>query len=149
MWTMFKVFIEFVTVLFLFYVLIFWTWAMWDLSSPTRDGTFASCSGRRSLNHWTARAVSFDYSCHSLLCTTSFSWALGLSWSFQLHRDPSSKLCSWDFLILFCSSILRQFSFHPLHCPDPLYFDLTPSSFSLVWVVVLQSSEAHKLFQFL
>ena len=90
-----------------------------------------------------------DYSCHPLLCKTSFSWALGLSSSFQLHRDPSSKLCSWDFLTLFYPSILRQFSFHPLHCPDPLYFDLTPSRFSLVWVVVLQSSEAHKLFQFL
>ena len=48
MWTTLKVFIEFVTILFLFYVLIFWTWAMWDLSSPTRDGTFASCSGRQS-----------------------------------------------------------------------------------------------------
>ena len=71
------------------------------------------------VNHWTARAVSC-----SLLCKASFSWALGFNWSFQLYRDPSSKLCSWDPLILFCSSILSQFSFHPLHCPDPVYFDL-------------------------
>ena len=37
MWTIFKVFIEFVTILFLFYVLFFWPGGMWDFSSPTRD----------------------------------------------------------------------------------------------------------------
>ena len=30
---------------------------MWDLSSPTGDGTRTPCIGRRSLNHWTAREV--------------------------------------------------------------------------------------------
>ena len=39
MWTIFKVFIEFVTILLLFYVLVFWQRGMWDLSSPTRDQT--------------------------------------------------------------------------------------------------------------
>ena len=34
MWTIFKVFIDFATILFLFYVLCFWPWGMWDLSSP-------------------------------------------------------------------------------------------------------------------
>ena len=34
MWTIFKVFIEFVTILLLFYVLVFWPRGMWDLSSP-------------------------------------------------------------------------------------------------------------------
>ena len=33
----FKVFIECVTTLFLFYVLVFWPQGMWDLCSPTRD----------------------------------------------------------------------------------------------------------------
>ena len=37
MWTIFEVFIEFVTILFLFYVLFFWLGDMWDFSSPTRD----------------------------------------------------------------------------------------------------------------
>ena len=37
MWTIFKVFIEFVTILLLFYVLVFWPRGTWDLSSPTRD----------------------------------------------------------------------------------------------------------------
>ena len=55
MWTIFKVFIEFVTILFLFYVLVFWPQIMWDLSSSTRDQTFTHCIGRRSLKKWTTR----------------------------------------------------------------------------------------------
>ena len=56
MWTIFKVFIEFVTILLLFYVLFFfWFRGMWDLSSPTRDQTQTPCIGRRSLNYWTTR----------------------------------------------------------------------------------------------
>ena len=34
MWTIFKVFIEFVTILLLFYVLVFWPWGMWDQTPP-------------------------------------------------------------------------------------------------------------------
>ena len=37
MWTIFKVFIEFVTILLLFNVLVFWPGGMWDLSFPTRE----------------------------------------------------------------------------------------------------------------
>ena len=37
MWIIFKVFIEFITILLLFYVLSFWLRVMWNLSSPTRD----------------------------------------------------------------------------------------------------------------
>ena len=35
MWTIFKVFIEFITILLMFYVLLFFFWpqGMWDLSS--------------------------------------------------------------------------------------------------------------------
>ena len=42
---------------FLFYVLVFWPWGMWDLSSPTTDQTHTPCIGRRSLNHWFTREV--------------------------------------------------------------------------------------------
>ena len=52
----FKIFL-FVTILFLFYVLVFWPGGMWDLRSLTRDGTHTPCIGRQSLNHWTARDV--------------------------------------------------------------------------------------------
>ena len=37
MWTIFKVFIEFVTILLLFNILAFWPQRMWDPSSPNRD----------------------------------------------------------------------------------------------------------------
>ena len=57
MQTIFKVFFEFVTILFLFYALVFWPCGMWDLSSLTRDLTCTPCIGRRSLNHWTVREV--------------------------------------------------------------------------------------------
>ena len=35
--TIIKVFIEFVTILLLIYILVFWPRAMWDLSYPIRD----------------------------------------------------------------------------------------------------------------
>ena len=57
MWTIFKVFIEFVTICLLFYVLVFWPQGMWDPSSAIRDWTRTHCIGRRSLNHWTTREV--------------------------------------------------------------------------------------------
>ena len=62
MWTLFNIFIEFVTILLLFfYVLVFWPRGMWDLSSPTRDRTHTRCIGRWSPNHWTAREVPVDF----------------------------------------------------------------------------------------
>ena len=39
MWTIFKVFIESVTIVLLFYVLVFWPQGMWNLSFMTRDRT--------------------------------------------------------------------------------------------------------------
>ena len=57
MWSIFKVFIKFVTMLLLLYVLVFWPWLMWNLSSLTKDWTCTPCIGKRSLNHWAAREV--------------------------------------------------------------------------------------------
>ena len=60
MWTIFKVFIEFVTIFLLFYVfcfLVFLLWGMRNLSSQTRDWTHIPYFGRRSLNHWTTGEV--------------------------------------------------------------------------------------------
>ena len=45
-WTVFKVFIEFVTVLLLCHVLVFGPGAMWNLSSLLRDRICAPCFGR-------------------------------------------------------------------------------------------------------
>ena len=57
--TIFKVFTEFVITLFLFYLLVFWSQGIWDLSSPTRDQlrSHTPCIGRQSRNHWTTREV--------------------------------------------------------------------------------------------
>ena len=55
MWTIFKVLIEFVTILFVFW--FFGHKAMRDPNSLTRNQTHTSCIVRRSLNHWTAREV--------------------------------------------------------------------------------------------
>ena len=60
MWDIFKVFIEFFTILLLLYVLVFWPWGMWDLSAPTSDQIHTAYIGRQSLNHWTAREVPND-----------------------------------------------------------------------------------------
>ena len=57
MQTTFKVFIEFVTILLLFYVLALWPRGTGDLSSATRDRTRTALIERRSRNHWTAREV--------------------------------------------------------------------------------------------
>ena len=57
MWIIFKSFIEWVTILLLFYVLVFWPRGVWNLSSRTRDGTHTSWIERQSLNHWTTREV--------------------------------------------------------------------------------------------
>ena len=45
----FKSLYEFVTILLLFSVLVFWTQGMWDLRSLTRDQTQAPC--RESVAH--------------------------------------------------------------------------------------------------
>ena len=43
-----------VTILLLFYVLVFLPWGMWDLSSLTRDWTCTPSLEGEVLNHWTA-----------------------------------------------------------------------------------------------
>ena len=53
MWTVFKVFIEFAVILFMFW--FFGHEACGHLSSRSRDWTHTSCSGRWSLNHWTTK----------------------------------------------------------------------------------------------
>ena len=44
MWTIFKVFIEFITRLLPFHGLAFWPQGMWDLHFPTRDWAYILCS---------------------------------------------------------------------------------------------------------
>ena len=67
MWTIFKVFIEFITITSLFYILVFWAQGMWDLSSMTRNWTHSPSIERWNLKHWTTREVPwFDLLRHFL-----------------------------------------------------------------------------------
>ena len=59
-WTILKIIIEFVTILFLFYVLVCWPQVMWELSTLTRDWTCTPCIGKWCCNHWTPREVPAD-----------------------------------------------------------------------------------------
>ena len=62
MWPTFKLFIDFVTVLFLFYVLVSWLRGMWDLSSLTRDQTCTPC-------HWEAQSYPLDHEGSPFICS--------------------------------------------------------------------------------
>ena len=65
MWPIFKAFMEFATILLLFYVLgfffFFWPWGMWYLSSLIRDQTHTPCMRRQSFKHWTTREVQHQF----------------------------------------------------------------------------------------
>ena len=115
MWALLKVFIEFVTVLILFYVLIFWAWGMWNLSSLTRSWTHLvpptttphsppPCIGRWSLNHWsTKEVVLFSQEAflldHQIIFSPDFP---------PITLDSSLRLiCS---LLFLCLSVKSQFS---------------------------------------
>ena len=74
LWTIFKVFIKFSTVLFLFYILVFWPQGMWDLGSPARDWTCTPCIGRWSLNHQTAREVSYPYTLYMVFIHRMYTY---------------------------------------------------------------------------
>ena len=65
----FKVFIEFVTPLLLFFALVFLAERQWDLSFWTRDRTPTSCIGRQSLHSWTTSKVSTNIFLIQLYCS--------------------------------------------------------------------------------
>ena len=106
-----KSFIEFVTILLLFYVLVFWPWGMWDLNSLTRDPTRTPCIGRRSLNHWTAREVpppTFEL-CHPLgysPCLYDWSFAPAILRSSSWERERGGL---WPWSSFWLRSCTRHF----------------------------------------
>ena len=121
MWTIFKVFTEFVTILLLFYVLGLWPGAMWDLSSPTRDRTRTPCIGRQSLNHWTTREVP---NCFFWFATSQSKRSFGLK---QIPFSSETTHCS-------C-----YLSACPLLCP--------PSVLSLARTLIFSSLDICKRLQ--
>ena len=118
MQTIFKVFIEFVTVLLL--LLMFWFFTVrhvWDLSSPTRDQTQTPCIGRQSFNHCSARKVpqcSFAFSPFTKKKMRYLSQNIRLgklccskSSNHVLMRNINSGFASFAFLVL-CSIIFKR-----------------------------------------
>ena len=106
MWAIFKVFIESVTILFLFYVLVFWLWSMWDFSSSTRDWTPTPCIGRWSANHWTTREVPIMLVLMQRVCHES---ALPFSNFYQMwlkQINHITLICVWTDSFLFIWSFL-------------------------------------------
>ena len=77
------VFIKFVTVMLLFYILVFWLWGMWNLNSLTGDQTFTPCIEKQSLNHWTTKEVPFVVVVvvQSLSCVRFFCDPMLRSWT--------------------------------------------------------------------
>ena len=69
-WTIFKVFIAFVTVLLRFYVSFFFGHKVCEITSLTRDQTSTLCVRRQDLNHWTAREA---------ICWPFFNLVVGFS----------------------------------------------------------------------
>ena len=70
MWSIFQIFIEFVSILFLFYVLDLWPWGTGALSSPARDWTHTSSNRKWSLSHWTTMETWIFFSPHSNLLSS-------------------------------------------------------------------------------
>ena len=100
MWTIFKVFIEFVTILLLFYVSVFWPRGTWDLSSLTGDGTRIPCIGRQSLNHWTASEVPESFTFNKARITpfpSGFRHQLG-----SAQNRPLFRICYFVHCGFFC-----------------------------------------------
>ena len=105
MWTVFRVFIEFVSILFLFYALVFLaTRGTWNLSSLTRDWTHTFCIRRRSLNHWIARDIPrFSLSLGGLSCVL-FPLEEWLA-AFPDNEPAASRLCRLK--PLYCTCALK------------------------------------------
>ena len=105
MWTIFKVFIEFVTVLLLFYILVFGPCSTWDLSFPTRDQTCTPGIGRGAgLSHWTTREVPALF----LYCDCLRDENMSLLFAFLYHMCYLSYL-TYVALVM-CLTLLSVFS---------------------------------------
>ena len=78
------------------YVLVFWLWGTWAVSSPTRDRTNVPSIGRRRLNHWTTREGPSSY---TLYDTISIRTVMGLQNSASLTNQAViidwSRLPEW------------------------------------------------------
>ena len=130
MQTTLKVFIEFVTILLLFYVLDFWPWGRLDLSSLTKDRTHTLCIGRQSPNH-ILKGIRWRLSFFGLISVfRHFMWLLNEldkpSYFSLKKRNSELRYLS----ICFCSK--QGFFWYWLHYFFVSLFHRTPMTFILV-----------------
>ena len=141
MWPTFKVFIEFLTILLLFYILLFWPWGTWDLSCLTRDQTrTSSLEGEVLTSGPPRKSPKLSFNVLSRLKSTITSMTnSGSTWSSKQRSTWITNLsCSKAILrpriqlshlfLPFISLVSSVFLASLLTNPSPA---LTPSSHSL------------------
>ena len=82
-----KVFVDFVTILLLFYGLVLWPRGIWDPSSLTRDQTRSPCNGRQSLNHWATRKIPNKslFAEINIKCAGVCFWSMSISYAWYFY----------------------------------------------------------------
>ena len=107
MWTIFfKVFIEFVTILLLFYVLVFWPRGIWDLSSrPGIEPTPPALEGEVLTTGLPGKSLSLQFYGWKLKCLPRDAKGishLGMSSLLTpgFRKHVCSLLCSWCGIVL-------------------------------------------------
>ena len=91
MCTIFKTFIEFVTILLLFYVFVFWPWGMWDLGSPAGIKPAPTALEGQVLTTGPLQGPSDGGSRATLQVARLWSWSWGQVW--WGRKAVSSWLC--------------------------------------------------------
>ena len=111
MWTIFKIFIEFVTILFLFYVLDFWARGMWDLSSLDQGSNLHPL-------HWKVKSFFFFF---NLISFTSVFFKI---------------LFIYLFIYLWLRWVfIAACGFSPVAAIEATLLQLRCASFSLWWLL--------------
>ena len=136
MWTIFKVFIEFVTILFLVCALVFWLRGTWDLSPPNRDESHIPHIGRWSLNHCAAREVpqkfkNFIHHNPALFLNFFFSLLFLLPYKLPLFFNCVKNVCL-IYKIDLCAAMLYPGNFFSLVHFNGLHLDCLVSSLMTV-----------------
>ena len=128
MWTIFKVFIESVTIVLPLFFFLFGSLAMRhvDLSSPTRDQTHTPCTRRWHLTHWTTRELPRMSYFLNLMILPDFCMLAVLSiWKGVRKSTLSSSNSAYWCLMNWTSRTTHYlFSWHP---PVPERPDASPS----------------------
>ena len=120
------------------HVLIFWPWGMWSLTSLTRDWTYTSCVGGRSLNQWTIREIPAVSSIISVffIVLNHVQPCVNILWSFpelSLNKTVFQQGVSLELLQFFFSwwqSISKSLPCFSVSFSFPSFFNWLQSGFT-------------------